>query len=92
MDMNLPLFPAPQGYVVDMANPQRIGVAANFWIGGVGMFLATIFLCIRVYTKAFLAKSFAADDSKSIRIHQPGEDDLRCSESNDTQLLFCARG
>jgi hypothetical protein len=64
MDMDLPLFPAPEGYVVDIANPQRMGAAVNFWVGGVGMLLATAFLSIRIYTKTFLARNFAADDSK----------------------------
>ena len=68
--MDLPLFPAPAGYLVDMENPQRMGAAVNFWVGGVGMFLATTFLSIRIYTKTFLARSFAADDSKSMRIRQ----------------------
>lgn len=62
MDLNQPLFPAPDGYVVDLANPQRMGEAANFWVGVVGMILAALFLGIRIYTKVVLARCFAADD------------------------------
>jgi hypothetical protein len=38
MDMNQPLFPAPPGYIVDVANPQRDGEVANFWVGVIGKF------------------------------------------------------
>ena len=62
MDMNLPLFPAPNGYVVDLANPQRVGQAANFYVGAIGMILAILFLGIRIYTKVVLARNFSADD------------------------------
>jgi hypothetical protein len=69
MNMDSPLFPAPEGYVIDMGNPQRMGVALNFWVGGVGMFLAATFVSIRIYTKTFLARNFAADDGKFMSIH-----------------------
>jgi hypothetical protein len=72
MNMDSPLFPAPEGYVVDMENPQRMGVALNFWVGGVGMFLAATFLGIRIYTKTFLARNFAADDGTSTSIRRLG--------------------
>ncbi|KAI4665159.1 uncharacterized protein J4E88_010607 [Alternaria novae-zelandiae] len=62
MDMNKPIFPAPPGYIVDVDNPQRTGEAANFWIGTLGMIIAAIFMAIRVYTKARLAKNFTSDD------------------------------
>lgn len=64
MDMNQPLFPAPPGYIVDVANPQRDGEAANFWVGVIGMILAALFLSIRLYTKIVLARNFSADDGK----------------------------
>ena len=64
MDMNQPLFPAPEGYVVDVANPQRDGEAANFWVGVIGMILAALFLSMRLYTKIVLARNFSADDGK----------------------------
>lgn len=65
MDMNLPMFPAPDGYVVDVANPQRMGEAANFYVGLIGMILAAVFLSIRIYTKTVLARNFSADDGTS---------------------------
>ncbi|KAF1362387.1 hypothetical protein EJ07DRAFT_12641, partial [Lizonia empirigonia] len=64
MDMNLPLFPAPDGYVVDLANPQRMGQATNFYVALIGMILAALFLGIRIYTKVVLAKNFSADDDQ----------------------------
>ena len=63
--MNQPLFSAPDGYVVDLANPQRMGQAANFYVGLIGMILAALFLSIRIYTKAILARNFSADDGMS---------------------------
>ncbi|KAH7095342.1 hypothetical protein FB567DRAFT_601183 [Paraphoma chrysanthemicola] len=60
--MDQPIFPAPPGYIVDLANPQRSGVAANFWVGSVGMVIAALFLCTRIYTKTVLARSFTSDD------------------------------
>ena len=65
MDMNLPMFPAPDGYVVNVANPQRMGEAANFYVGLIGMILAAVFLSIRIYTKTVLARNFSADDGTS---------------------------
>lgn len=62
MDMSQPLFPAPDGYIIDLANPQRRGVAANFWVGVVGMTLAAAFMGVRTYTKVVFAKSFSSDD------------------------------
>jgi hypothetical protein len=49
-----------------------MGVALNFWVGGVGMFLAATFLGIRIYTKTFLARNFAADDGTSTSIRRLG--------------------
>lgn len=49
---------------MDIANPQRMGEAANFYIGVVGMILAALFLGIRIYTKVVLARNFSADDGK----------------------------
>jgi hypothetical protein len=65
MDMNQPLFPAPDGYIVDLVNPQRTGEIANFYVGLIGMILAALFLGIRIYTKVVLAKNFSADDGMS---------------------------
>ncbi|EMD96464.1 hypothetical protein COCC4DRAFT_204728 [Bipolaris maydis ATCC 48331] len=62
MDMNKPLFPAPPGYVVNLSNPQRTGVAANLWVGAVGMIISALFMAVRIYTKTRFAKRFSADD------------------------------
>ncbi|KAF2744974.1 hypothetical protein M011DRAFT_460462 [Sporormia fimetaria CBS 119925] len=62
MDPRTPLFPAPEGYIVNLDNPQRSGVAANLWVGSVGIVLSTILFSIRIYTKTFLARNFSADD------------------------------
>lgn len=59
-----PFFPAPEGYIVDLANPQRSGEAANFWVGTVGMIIAGLFLFVRMYTKTVLARNFTSDDSE----------------------------
>jgi hypothetical protein len=64
MDMDSPVFPAPPGYNVDLANPQRSGVAANLWVGAVGMCVAAVFVGTRMYTKIVLAGRFTSDDGK----------------------------
>jgi hypothetical protein len=58
-------FPAPEGYVFNLANPQRSGTAANFWVGTICMIIAGVFLFIRIYTKTVLARNFTLDDSES---------------------------
>ncbi|KAI6370615.1 hypothetical protein MCOR25_004159 [Pyricularia grisea] len=52
----------PEGYVVDLANPQRILTPTAYWVYCIGMFLAFLFLLQRLYTKIFLMKMFNADD------------------------------
>jgi hypothetical protein len=55
-------IPAPAGYVVDFANPQRHGDVAGYWVFGVGLVLSFAFLAMRVYTKVVVARSFAVED------------------------------
>lgn len=64
MDLSKPIVKAPEGYVVDLANPQRRGEALITWVGIVGIILGTILLIIRMYTKAVLAKKVSSDDCK----------------------------
>lgn len=56
------MFPAPAGYIVRLENPERSDVAANLWVGSVGMCLAADFMETRLYTKLMLARSFTSDD------------------------------
>jgi hypothetical protein len=65
MDTDRPLFSAPTGYHTDLSNPQRSGVAANLWVGAMGMCIAGLFLGVRVYTKTVLARRFTLDDGMS---------------------------
>jgi hypothetical protein len=65
MDLSSPIFPAPSGYHVDLANPQRSGVAANIWVGIVGLCISGLFMGTRMYTKAILARSITSDDGMS---------------------------
>jgi hypothetical protein len=65
MNLDQPVFPAPPGYVVDLANPQRSGVAANLCVGIVGMCIAALFVGTRLYTKITIAKMLTSDDGKS---------------------------
>ncbi|KAF1362648.1 hypothetical protein EJ07DRAFT_105666, partial [Lizonia empirigonia] len=54
--------PPPPGCVVDLDNPQRRGQDLITWIGIVGLFIATVLLIVRMYTKAVLAKKINSDD------------------------------
>jgi hypothetical protein len=65
MDLEQPVFPAPPGYVVDLANPQRSGVTANLCVGTLGMCIAALFVGTRLYTKLAIARKLTLDDSKS---------------------------
>lgn len=63
-DLNKPIVPAPNGYIVDLQNPQRRGEAIITWVGIVGMVFATTLLMIRGYTKVVLVKKMASDDCR----------------------------
>jgi hypothetical protein len=62
VDLDKPIVPAPAGYVVDHANPQRRGEALITWVGIVGMVVATALMIIRAYTKVVLVKKLSSDD------------------------------
>ncbi|KAJ8109483.1 hypothetical protein OPT61_g7428 [Boeremia exigua] len=61
-DLTKPIVPAPDGYIVDLQNPQRRGEAVITWVGIIGMVIATTLLLIRVYTKVVLVKKMTSDD------------------------------
>lgn len=56
------LVPAPPGYVVDFANPQRRGVPACYWVTGVGLILSTAFFAMRTFTKVRIMRDFKTED------------------------------
>jgi hypothetical protein len=56
------IIPAPPGYVVDFANPQRRLVAASYTIIIVENIFAFAFLVQRLYTKIHLMKRFHLED------------------------------
>lgn len=56
---------APPGYVVNFAHPQRKGFSIGYWVSGVGLVLSFIFLSMRVYIKAAIARNFNLADSAS---------------------------
>ncbi|KAH8836629.1 hypothetical protein MCOR07_011026, partial [Pyricularia oryzae] len=55
-------LPPPPGYVVDFNNPERNMVPAVYWVYGVGMGLASVFLFQRLYIKFLLMNTLTADD------------------------------
>lgn len=59
---DLPLVSPPPGQTVNLINPPRNGATAGFWVPGVGMVLSTLFLAIRLYTKACLSRNAGIDD------------------------------
>lgn len=58
------LLPAPDGYVVDLENPQRNLNIAAYWAFGVGNFLALLLLGQRLYTKVFLSSGLQREDGE----------------------------
>lgn len=59
------VIPPPEGYIVDFDNPTRQSNIAAYWVCGVGMVLAFIFLIQRLYVKVIIGRSFGFDDGKS---------------------------
>ncbi|THV54676.1 hypothetical protein BGAL_0022g00320 [Botrytis galanthina] len=62
MSSPIALLPAPEGYIVDFDNPARYENITGYWVFGVGIILSFLFLCMRIYTKAVVSRSFAAED------------------------------
>lgn len=61
------LVPAPEGYVVDFDNPQRLDRVAAYWCYGVGVFFSVVFTAQRIYVKIALKLPWQLDDCKSPR-------------------------
>jgi len=59
----LTVLPTPAGYVVDFDHPQRNADIAGYWVTGIGLFLSTSFLAMRMYTKMVITKNFSVDDA-----------------------------
>jgi hypothetical protein len=60
----LTVIPAPEGYVVDFAQPQRQGGVETYWIVAVGNVLALMFLGQKLYTKIVIDRRFQLDDGE----------------------------
>ncbi|KAF9873915.1 integral membrane protein [Colletotrichum karsti] len=58
----LTVLPAPEGYAVDFANPQRQAVPDAFYVAGIGSVLSLLLMAQRLYTKAFLVGKLQVDD------------------------------
>ncbi|USW58983.1 hypothetical protein Slin15195_G123020 [Septoria linicola] len=57
-----PATSAPPGMVSNLENPTTKNTSPGMVLSIFGMCLATLFLMVRVYTKAFLARLFGIDD------------------------------
>lgn len=62
------LIPAPEGYVVDFANPQRRADIATYWVCGIGVFIAILFTIQRLYVKLVIGSGLQIDDCKSFKV------------------------
>ena len=56
------LLPAPEGYVVDFANPQRQAVPESYYVAGFGFLFSVLLMMQRLYTKIFLSGGIQTDD------------------------------
>lgn len=61
----LTALPAPEGYDVNFANPQRQASIETYWVAGLGNFLAFVFIAQRLYTKLGINRTFQLDDGMS---------------------------
>lgn len=57
------VLPAPAGYHVDFAHPQRSGIPQTYWIVGIGNFLSLLFFAQRVYAKVSILRKVNWDDA-----------------------------
>ena len=58
----VPAATAPEGYTVNFDDPQTTQRNVGMIISIVGMALSTLFILLRVYTKAYLARLWGIDD------------------------------
>lgn len=58
------VMPAPEGYVVDLNNPERTGVPSVYYVAGFMGSLSLIFFAQRMYVKAVVATGIELDDSR----------------------------
>ncbi|KAK9774331.1 putative Integral membrane protein [Seiridium cardinale] len=56
------LLAPPEGYMVDLAHPQRNGEHGAYWAYGIGTFLAVLFVGQRVFTRVFIGNGLQIDD------------------------------
>lgn len=56
-------LPPPEDYVVDFENPRRQSEYETYIVAGVGMALAFLFMCQRLYVKAFIRDKLGYDDA-----------------------------
>jgi len=52
----------PMGHVLNFENPQRKGDIEGYWVVGSGVILGFMVLSLRVYIRAFVARSFVLAD------------------------------
>lgn len=67
----LTVLPAPEGYVVDFAHPQRQANIETYWVAAVGNFLSLLFIAQRLYTKLGLNRTFQIDDGMFLTPPKP---------------------
>lgn len=63
------ILPAPEGYHVDFANPQRHAVNETFVVAAIGNFLCLLFMTQRIYTKIRIMNLFQIEDCKDSFSH-----------------------
>lgn len=56
------VIPPPDGVTANLINPERRGAPVVHVLAGVGMTLSTLFLIMRLYTKARINRSFGSED------------------------------
>lgn len=64
------VLPAPEGYVVDFDNPQRIAVPEAYYISGITTFLGCLMMAQRLYTKIALVRKFQWDDGEWLSLEE----------------------
>lgn len=82
---DLPAATPPPGFTQDLENPPELKhINAGITISIVGMVVSTLFILLRVYTKAYLSHIFGIDDGAVLQSDNRDTADHSCSRHVDS--------
>lgn len=79
---------APDGYVVDFDNPQRIAVPEAYYVTAVTTFLGVLMIAQRLYTKIFIVRKVQLDDGTSLQATPVLASKHRCTTADELPVFL----